>query len=71
MLCSDGISDYLTDTQIAAILRQQPSRRAAGQALIDAALNHNSNDNLTAIIADVVPQIQPLDGWLPYLSSSS
>jgi len=53
MLCSDGVSDYVPESEIAAILRWGRPAEAA-QALVSAALDANSRDNVTAVVADVV-----------------
>lgn len=69
LLCSDGVSDYVTDMQIAAILRTDDPQ-AAAQALVDAALAQNSNDNITAVVTDVVPRGSCRDGWLASLPAA-
>lgn len=66
LLCSDGVSDYLTDTQLAELLGHDDAESAA-RRLVDAALEHGSRDNLTAVIADVVMRDDPDDGWLDAL----
>ncbi|MGC5169689.1 PP2C family protein-serine/threonine phosphatase [Microbacterium sp. DT81.1] len=53
MLCSDGVSDYLPENEIAAILRWGHPEQAA-QALVHGALDTGSRDNVTAVVADVV-----------------
>ena len=70
LLCSDGVSDYLTDEQIAELLGVPDAGRAARQ-LVEAALHHASRDNVTAIIADVVAGGPPQDGWLDALPPSA
>ena len=66
LLCSDGVSDYLTDGQIAELLRI-PNAELAVRGLVDAALACGSRDNVTAIVADLVAGAQPRDGWLDAL----
>ena len=66
LLCSDGVSDYLTDEQLADLLEHDHAPTAA-RLLVDAALEHGSRDNLTAVIADVVTRDDPDDGWLDAL----
>jgi serine/threonine protein phosphatase PrpC len=70
LLCSDGVSDYLTDEQIAELLGVPDADRAVRQ-LVEAALHHASRDNVTAIIADVVAGGPPDDGWLDALPVSA
>lgn len=54
LLCSDGLSDELDDTQIAAILaRQRPSAQECVDQLLLAALDAGGRDNLTALLVNV------------------
>lgn len=66
LLCSDGITDYLTDDQLAGHLGCADAAEAA-RLLVDAALAHGGRDNLTAVIADVVGREDPGAGWLDAL----
>lgn len=70
LLCSDGVTDYLTDHQLAALLRHDDATEAA-RLLVDAALEHGSRDNLTVVIADVVARHDPADGWLDALPAGA
>lgn len=53
LLCTDGLTDVLDAAQIATLLAL-PRRADATTALVRAALDAESRDNVTAIIADVV-----------------
>jgi serine/threonine protein phosphatase PrpC len=66
LLCSDGVSDYIADDQIAGLLATRDPR-AVAQALIEVALHQGATDNITAIVADVVARVEPDDGWLDSL----
>ena len=55
LLCSDGLSDVLSEAALAMIL-SVPSLRLATTNLIQAALDAGSRDNVTAIVADVVDE---------------
>ncbi len=44
LLCSDGVSDYINDGQIAALLRTRDPRSAA-KALVDAALHQYGKEH--------------------------
>lgn len=49
LLTSDGIHDYLSKTEIELILRKYKSIKTIVKKLISSALNHTSQDNMTAI----------------------
>jgi serine/threonine protein phosphatase PrpC len=66
LLCSDGISDYVCDQQIAETLRISDARAAVDE-LARLALEQCGRDNVTAVIADVVARTDPGEGWLDYL----
>jgi protein phosphatase len=53
LLCSDGLSDVVTDAAIAAALTE-PSRDACAEQLIDLALHAGGHDNISVLVADVV-----------------
>ena len=66
LLCSDGVTDYVTDEQLPAFLEFDDAT-AAVRGLVDAALDQGSRDNVTAVIADVVAREDPDAGWLDAL----
>jgi len=70
LLCSDGVTDYLTDADVADLL-QIKDAGCAVRRLVDSALDHGSRDNLTAVIADVVTRADPDDGWLEALPAAT
>lgn len=51
LLCSDGISSFLTDEEIYQIIQENPDVRNACNSLLRKALDNGSTDNLTAIVA--------------------
>ena len=53
LLCSDGLSEMLTDGEIASILEERPAPVDAVQALIDAANEAGGRDNITVIVVNV------------------
>ena len=55
LLCSDGASGFMSARQIAAILGSSPTPEAAADALVAAALANQSTDNVTCLVADIVP----------------
>lgn len=54
LLCSDGVSDYLPDDAIAAVLRVAGETNHVAELLVAAALQAGSRDNVTAVVADIV-----------------
>ena len=54
LLCSDGLSGVVDDSDIARVLAQVPDPTAAVTELVDRALAAGAPDNVTAVIADVI-----------------
>ncbi|WP_203338531.1 PP2C family protein-serine/threonine phosphatase [Nocardioides limicola] len=54
LLCSDGISAMIDDSEIAAILAASPDPRDAADRLVAAALAAGGKDNATAVVVDVM-----------------
>lgn len=69
LLCSDGVTDYLTDDRIADFLMIDGAADAVREP-VDAALDSGSRDNVSAVIADVVTRADPREGWLDALPLS-
>ncbi len=69
LLCSDGVTDYLADDQVAEFLAIEDSADAV-RRLVDAALAHGSRDNVSAVVADVIASAVPGEGWLDALPLS-
>lgn len=67
VLCSDGLVDEVTDSEISAILGRHESAQAAAEALVTAANSAGGRDNVTVIVVDVLPE----GAALPESSSSS
>ena len=54
LLCSDGLSDMITEDRIGSILREHPENpEAPARRLISAALDAGGTDNVTVIVVDV------------------
>jgi protein phosphatase len=51
LLCSDGLTEMLADSEIAAILKEKPEPEAACQRLVDRANEQGGRDNVTVIVA--------------------
>ena len=52
LLCTDGLTDMLDDTQLQHILQNEPEPLSACKAAIDAANAAGGHDNITAVIID-------------------
>lgn len=66
LLCSDGVTDYLSHEQVTECLLPRDATEAV-RRLVAAALERGSRDNVTAVIADVVVRDDPQEGWLDAL----
>lgn len=53
LLCSDGLSDMLTDKELAFFLKKDNNPKLVIDSLISTALNNGGKDNVTAIVIDV------------------
>ncbi|WP_342539750.1 Stp1/IreP family PP2C-type Ser/Thr phosphatase [Heyndrickxia sp. FSL K6-6286] len=53
LLCSDGLSDKLTEDQIKEILENENNIEEKAQILIDMANDHGGEDNITLVIIEV------------------
>lgn len=56
LLCSDGLSGMLIDSEIARILGEYREPSVAARALIDAANEAGGHDNISAVIVDIEGQ---------------
>ena len=54
LLCSDGVTDMLTDEEIQHILEQNPDTTACVTELVNQSLEHGGKDNITAIVCRVL-----------------
>lgn len=52
LVCSDGLTDMVTDGEIAATLVSEKSAKAACDSLIAQALMNGGHDNVTVVVAD-------------------
>jgi protein phosphatase len=68
LLCSDGVSDYLEDTELTDALAGA-EREAAAAELARLALARGSRDNVSAIVADVARADEDAEGWLEIVPS--
>jgi protein phosphatase len=54
VLCSDGLTNELDETQIAEVLATVPDPQVAADLLVRAARTHGGSDNITVVVVDVV-----------------
>ena len=52
LLCSDGLTNHVSDEQIGQVLSASASLEEKTQTLIDLALQHGGSDNVTAVLVD-------------------
>ena len=55
VICSDGLSLELTDDEIAAVLRAEPTAQAAADLLVHRAVLAGGRDNVTAVVVAHLP----------------
>lgn len=53
LVCSDGLTDELADTEIATVLGTEADPQRAAERLVDEAVGRGSRDNVTAVVVDV------------------
>ena len=54
VLCSDGLSNELTDDQIAAVLRRLADPQEAANELVRLANESGGRDNITVVVVDII-----------------
>lgn len=50
LLCTDGLSNMLTDEEMKRIIKEEGSLRIAGKRLVEAANKNGGSDNITALL---------------------
>lgn len=53
LLNSDGLSDYVRNNEIKMLMNQSATLSELGEALIQTALNHQSKDNVSVLLAEI------------------
>lgn len=54
LLCSDGVTDYVPEADVAALLRDSADPAEAARRIVAFALDAGTRDNVTAVVCDVV-----------------
>jgi protein phosphatase len=62
LLCSDGLTDFVSESAVAATLGDGSPARCA-ERLVALALAAGGRDNVSAVVADVVARRDPGAGW--------
>ncbi|HIF01248.1 MAG TPA: serine/threonine-protein phosphatase [Planctomycetes bacterium] len=57
LLCTDGLSDMVTDAQIVDVLNVAPTAHAACDQLVERALDAGGKDNITVVLCDVLATV--------------
>jgi serine/threonine protein phosphatase PrpC len=58
LLCTDGLSGYLEDGELEAIIHTEATPEERCRKLVDAANERGGLDNITAIVIDLGPEVQ-------------
>lgn len=53
VLCSDGLSGVINESEMASILKDEPNAQNAAQILVDKAVANRSRDNITCIVVNI------------------
>ena len=53
LLCSDGLTDMLTDIELSSIMQESVDLEVCVDRLIEAALEHGGRDNITVIVCRI------------------
>ncbi len=56
MLCSDGLSGFVSDEEIAEVLNSVPAPQDAVERLVSMSMRAGSTDNITVVVADVLDE---------------
>jgi protein phosphatase len=58
LLCTDGLTDPVSEVEIAALLEAHPRPEDACRALVDRALDGGGRDNVTVVLASyTIPEV--------------
>ena len=63
LLCSDGLTEMVSDDQMATILREEPEPKRACERLVAEANKQGGRDNITIIVARMEMVEEPESGW--------
>ena len=69
MICSDGLSSYVTDDKMEHVLATVPGAQDAAERLIKESLDQGAPDNVTVVLLDIDETVQP--GHVPPVTVGS
>ena len=64
LLCSDGVTDMLSDPELEKILTQGLSVEETARRLMDQVLERGARDNTTIILCETEQKMHPLRRWI-------
>ncbi|HWM33014.1 MAG TPA: PP2C family serine/threonine-protein phosphatase [Pseudolysinimonas sp.] len=70
MLCSDGLSSYVSEDKIASILQTVRTAQGAADRLVKESLDHGAPDNVTVVVTDIDDSTGP-GGTPSFVGSAS
>ena len=70
LLCSDGVSDYLPDADIRALVTGILDPADAARRIVELSLEAGSRDNVTAVVCDLTAAPEP-EGAVPLVAGSA
>jgi protein phosphatase len=53
LLCSDGLTDVVSDQELSRLLAMKCHPQGIANTLVETALDHDSNDNVTCVVVDI------------------
>ncbi len=59
-LCSDGLTDFVSDSELTEILQKHPCIKTASRRMIEAAKNKGGSDNITVLMIKVLHDLSDL-----------
>lgn len=71
LLCSDGLSGYVTEEKITQILSTVRSPQAAADRLVRESLDHGAPDNVTVVLADIAEGDEPVEDEGVFVGSAA
>ena len=69
MICSDGLSSYVSDDKMEHVLATVPGAQDAAERLIKESLDQGAPDNVTVVLLDIDESVQP--GHVPPVTVGS